>query len=104
MTCMPIIMVRGAPLGIKSKKWLDGKNWDLWPNIEEHIGWTVVTAGPVSLSMEGTTPMYNCGPILDLPTGYPMILKAIENGYAYGYHHENGVMRMPVEVLKPWQK
>lgn len=90
---------------IKSKKWLDGKNWDLWPNIAEHIGWTVVTAGPVDLEMEGHTPMWNSGRMKQLPAEFPMILKAIDkNGNAYGYHHENGVMRMPATLLKPWQK
>lgn len=90
---------------IKSKKWLDGKNWDMWPNIAEHVGWTVVTAGPVDLEMEGHTAGINIGKLQQLPMGYPMILKAIDNdGLAYGYHHENGVMRMPATLLKPWQK
>lgn len=90
---------------IKSKKWLDGKNWDMWPDPSEHIGWAVVTAGPVDLELEGSTPMYNSGSITQLPPEFPMILKAVTpDGYAYTYHHDNGVMRMPVEVLKPWQK
>jgi hypothetical protein len=90
---------------IKSKKWLDGKNWDMWPSLAEHIGWTVVTAGPVDLELEGHTPMWNMGPLKQLPYEFPMILKDIDgNGNAYCYHHENGVMRMPATVLKPWQK
>ena len=90
---------------IKSKKWLDGKNWDLWPNIAEHIGWAVVTAGPVNLELEGHTPMYNVGDLQILPTEYPMILKAIDgNGMAYCYNHDNGVMRIPATLLKPWQR
>lgn len=90
---------------IKSKKWLDGKNWDMWPNISEHIGWAVVTAGPVDLEMEGQTSSWNNGSLQKLPPEFPMILKAIDgNGMAYCYHHENGVMRMPATVLKPWQR
>lgn len=90
---------------IKSNKWLDGKNWDMWPNIYEHIGWTVVTAGPVDLEIEGHTPMWNVGDLQKLPTEYPMILKAIDKyGMAYGYNHDNGVMKMPATVLKPWQR
>ncbi len=91
---------------IKDNKrgWLDGKQFDMWP-VAEHVGWTVVTAGPVDLSIEGSTPAYNNGSLTVLPPNYPMILKAITtDGYAYAYHHENGVMRMPAEVLKPWER
>jgi hypothetical protein len=89
---------------IKTNKWLDGKQQDMWP-LAEHIGWAVVTAGPVDLEAEGHTPMWNSGRIKVLPPEYPMILKAIDkDGMAYGYHHDNGVMRMPVTLLKPWRK
>lgn len=90
---------------IKDSKrgWSDGRQYDMWP-VEEHVGWTVVTAGPVDLELEGSTPAYNNGRLRKLPPNFPMILKAIHSGYAYTYHHENGVMKMPAEVLKPWEK
>lgn len=88
----------------KKRGWLDGKPWNMWP-LAEHIGWTVVTAGPVDLEIEGRTPAYNNGRLVKLPPDYPMILKEITpDGYAYAYHHENGVMKMPAELLKPWQR
>jgi hypothetical protein len=71
--------------------WLDGKQHDMWPDIGEHVGWTVVTAGPVDLELEGHTAAVNNGRLKQLPSGYPMILKNIDKtGMAYAYHHDNG--------------
>lgn len=89
---------------IKDNRWLDGKQFDKWPHIEDHIGWTVVTAGPIDLTLEAETPSFNSGPTKILPPDFPMILKDIRDGMAYGYHHEEGVIRVPVELLKPWSK
>lgn len=85
---------------MKSQKWLDGKQQNVWP-IEKHIGWVVCTAGWVDLDLEPQNVSYNCGPQRILPPGTRMILKHIEEGYAYTYSN-NGVMLMPVEVLEPW--
>jgi hypothetical protein len=90
---------------MKSNKWLDGRQQDMWPNIQDHIGWVVQTAGPVDLALEGSTASWNTGRLQRLPAGFPMILKDVTpEGYAFGYHHDNGVMRMPVELLIPWRK
>lgn len=85
----------------KSKKWLDGKQQYLWP-VVAHMGWQVETAGLVDLDeiypKSGT---YNYGPQRRLPRGTRVILKDIdEKGKAYVYN-DNGVMMMPVELLKP---
>lgn len=89
---------------IRENKWLDGKQLDKWPVPEEHIGWAVATAGPVDLDLEDRTPSFNDGPTRRLPTGFPMILKDITGGYAYGYNEHEGVIRLPPELLRPWSK
>lgn len=85
---------------MKSQKWLDGKQQDQWP-IAQHIGWVVCTAGWVDLDLEPQNVQFNCGLQRLLPPGTRMILKHIEDGYAFTYNN-NGVMLMPVEVLEPW--
>ena len=93
-------MVMEAP---KSKRWLDGVNYEQWP-IGKHVGWAVITAGWVDLDLEAQGVMFNTGRQRKLPPGTPMILKHIdEDGYAYTYSN-NGVMRMPVQVLEPWKR
>lgn len=87
----------------KSKRWLDGYNFEEWP-IERHIGWTVATAGPVDLDLEDQNVMFNTGKTRVLPVGYPSVLKAIVRGYAYTYDINNGVMKFPVELLRPWER
>lgn len=89
-------------MAIKSKKWLDGVQYEEWP-IEKHIGWTVCTAGWVDLDLEDQSVMFNTGRQRKLAPGTPMILKAIDKGYAYTYNG-NGVMRMPIELLQPWSR
>ena len=90
---------------MKTNKWVDGKQQDMWPNITDHIGWAVQTAGPIDLDLEQSTPMYNTGSLRTLPTGFPMILKHVtKDGFAFTYHHDNGVMRFPVELLVPWRR
>lgn len=68
----------------------------------EHIGQFVFTVGPVDLDLEVGAPSINEGDQRELPTGYPMILRHIdEDDMAYGYHATNGLMRMPAVLLVP---
>jgi hypothetical protein len=88
---------------IKSNKWVDGRQLDTWP-VAEHIGWSVVTAGTIDLDLEDRTPSYNSGRTRILPKGFPMVLKDIRDGMAYGYNEHEGVIRVPAELLQPWSK
>jgi hypothetical protein len=85
---------------IKENKWLDGRQLDKWP-IEEHVGWSVETAGWVDLDIEDRTPMFNNGPTRRLPPHFPMILKEVKGEYAYTYNHNEGVIRVPYTILRP---
>lgn len=89
---------------IKENKWRDGKQLDKWPQLEEHIGWSVETAGFVNLDLEESSTSYNNGKARLLPPRFPMILKDIRDGMAYGYNHIEGVIRIPVELLRPCSK
>lgn len=86
---------------IKSNRWLDGRQQDLWPDRIDHINWVVQTAGPVNLDLEDRTVMFNSGKTRTLPSGFPMILKSVEDGMAYCYNDHEGVIRVPVELLVP---
>ena len=88
----------------KSKRWLDGYQYEQWP-IERHIGWTVVSAGWIDTRLERRNVMYNARCRDLLPPGLPMTLKAIDDyGYAYVYNEADGLMKLPVEVLEPWTR
>lgn len=78
------------------------RNNNLWP-IEQQIGWTVETAGLVDLDdIYPKSGSYNYGKHRLLPPNTKAILKDIdEKGRAYLYDDRNGVMMMPVELLKP---
>jgi hypothetical protein len=88
-------------MSIRTNKWLDGKQGYMWP-IEKHLGWAVATAGPVDLDLEERTVMYNDGPTRLLPYGFKMVLKEIDNSdMAYLYHHNEGVIKIPAQLLEP---
>ncbi len=85
---------------IRENKWLDGKQLDKWP-VEEHVGWTVETAGWINLDLEDQTGGYNLGPTRMLPPRFPMILKDIRGDMAYAYNDNEGVIRIPHQLLRP---
>ena len=89
---------------IREGKWEDGRQLHIWPDSAEYIGWVVQTAGPVNLDLEDRSVMFNNGRQRWLPTGFPMVLKALSNGMAYCYNDSEGVLRLPVQLLKPFRK
>jgi hypothetical protein len=88
---------------IKDGKWVDGKEGYLWPQSDKHLNWIVETAGPVDLDLEPYESFVNDTTQRVLPAHTPMILKEVVNGYAYTYS-DHGVLKMPVELLKPWRR
>lgn len=80
---------------------VDGRQLDVWPASKDYLGWVVETAGPVNLDLEDRTVMYNNGVTRLLPSGFRMILNGLENNMAFCYHNQEGVIRIPVELLRP---
>lgn len=86
------------------RKWLDGRPIADYPS-RSHIGWVVYTAGWVDLDLEEVPGNFNYGSLRHLPPGFPMILKDIVgDGMAISYHHDQGVLKLPVELLQPHRK
>lgn len=87
---------------VPTGKWVDGKQIFHWP-IEDQVGWSVETAGRIELDhIRPISGSYNYGTRRVLPPGTKVVLKHIdEKGRAFVYNHDDGVMMMPVELLKP---
>lgn len=88
----------------KKNEWLDGTQKKYWVS-DQDIGWVVCTAGWVDMTMIPSNGLFNYRVKPKLPPGYRMILKDIDSlGNAVAYNDDNGVMKMPRELLEPWTK
>lgn len=75
-----------------------------WPN-KSHIGWTVLTAGRIHLDREYLTISSRQFENEIIPEYLGVILKAIDqDGKAWVYHFDYGVMKLPVELLVAWDR
>ena len=84
----------------RTNRWVDGRNPTMWP-IYDHIGWVVQTAGVVDLDLLPRSSSFNTTSKSVLMPKTKMILKAIDDGQAYAYDNNLGVLRLPVELLEP---
>src|SRR5689334_10496274 len=96
--------VRGTVMIPKKKEWLDGKQKNEWVG-ESDIGWVVCTAGWIDMTMIPSNLFYNYRVKPKLPPGYRMILKDIDSlGNAVLYTDDDGVVKMPRELVEPWMR
>ena len=69
---------------------------------KSHIGSYVISAGWIDLDLEPSTPGINQVENRRIPPGLRLLLRGIEDNYAYLYR--NGVIKVPTVLLEPWER
>lgn len=69
---------------------------------KSHIGSYVISAGWIDLDLEPSPPGINQVEVRHIPPGLRMLLRGIEEEYAFLYR--NGVIRVPTVLLEPWER
>lgn len=69
---------------------------------KSHIGSYVISAGWIDLDLEPDSPAINQVSMRQIPPGMRMVLRGIEDEYAYLYR--DGVIRVPTVLLEPWRQ